>query len=166
MLNSCDLIAMTGGISHIMASLQKSFALDQFETASYLMKTLTNLANYRSPLIKLLFIELNYTEVALELVRLLFTNLLKLTDEGPLTKSCEHIDAALGAGLELIKVVVGGGASNVAGVSQNKIHLVEKTNFLLTCTKMLQAALDSPAHATGTVISIFQLIEHLCGSAQ
>lgn len=64
-----------------MAALQKSFALDQVETTTYLIKALANLANYRTPLIKLLFVELGYVEIALELMRLLFTTLAKNTSE-------------------------------------------------------------------------------------
>jgi hypothetical protein len=81
-LNSCDLICSTGGIAHVMTALQKSFALDQFETTSYLIKTLANLANYRNPIVKKLYIELGYLEIALELVRLMFVSLVKYTSDG------------------------------------------------------------------------------------
>lgn len=64
-----------------MTALQKSFALDQVETTVYLIKSLANLANYRSPLVKLLFVELGYLEIILELVRLLFTSLAKNASE-------------------------------------------------------------------------------------
>lgn len=64
-----------------MAALQKSFALDQVDTTAYLIKALANLANYRSPLVKMLFVELGYLEIALELIRLLFTTLAKNASE-------------------------------------------------------------------------------------
>lgn len=65
-LNSCDLIVSTGGLSHIMAAMQKSFALNDIDTTNYSLKALTNLTNYRNPILKLLVVEMGYLEIVIE----------------------------------------------------------------------------------------------------
>lgn len=95
-LNSCELICSTGGIAHIMTALQKSFALDQFETTCYLIKALTNLANYRAPIIKHLLVEQGHLEIALELIRLMFVTLVKHTADEQ-TESSLKIEAVKNA---------------------------------------------------------------------
>jgi uncharacterized protein (UPF0212 family) len=133
-----------------------------------LIKALTNLANYRSPIIKQLLIELGYLEIALELVRLMFVTLVKHTDDTAESSSkIESVKQAIEAGIDLIKVVIGAESIPSAGVSQNKIYIVEKTTFLLTCSKILQLALQRPSdHQSPTIVGLFQIIEHLCSSAQ
>jgi hypothetical protein len=57
-----------------------------------------------------------------------------------------------------LKVVIGGGTSGSqsGGVSNNKIYLVEKTNFLLIASKILQLSLKMPQElVVATVVGIF-----------
>jgi hypothetical protein len=60
-----EMICTTGGLVHVMNALQRCTNMD---TAGYILKTMINLVEFKSPLIKLLFVELGYSESILELV--------------------------------------------------------------------------------------------------
>lgn len=82
-LQTSELICMSGGIAHIMDALKLSMSVKQVEASSYLIRALTYLANYRSPLIKLYFMELSYAETILEFTRDTFGHLIKQNKDRP-----------------------------------------------------------------------------------
>ena len=149
-MNSCELLLMTGGLSHLMGALQKTFAQDDIETTVYCLKALTNFITHRTPVVKILVVELQYIDIVLDQIKLMFQNLLKYSaDEvGTTTKAINvkkrnnYLRLAITAGLDTIKSTIGGGingsASNSGGVSQNKIALVEKTKFLVISNKIVE----------------------------
>lgn len=92
---------MSGGIPHIINALKGALEATLAEPICLLTRTLTNLAHYRSPLLKLYFMELSYSETVLDVVRTMFGVLLR---QEPSTQSEQD---AIAAGIEFLKVLIG-----------------------------------------------------------
>ena len=66
--------------------------------------------------------------------------------------------------MDFIQTTISGGQQ--AGVNQNRIWLVEKTNFLAFSNRMIQMSMKKPAELVGaTLITLFKMIDTLSASA-
>ncbi len=62
-LQSCETILRTGGLSHLVCAIQKTYNTNDFESMHFGLKAFQNLVKYRAPVVKILSMELGYLEI-------------------------------------------------------------------------------------------------------
>ena len=146
-LRSCEMILSSGGMSHLVGAIQKSFNLNDSESAQFGMKALLNLLGYRNPMVKLLAAELGYLDIFMMIIRQMYQTVMKSaaqevgrTDRAQTTKRRnESLRSAILAGMDLLDAV-----SGTSSPSQNKLKLLESTGFLPFCNRMVLLSVEKP----------------------
>jgi len=163
------MILSTGGMSHLVGAIQKSFNLNDPESAMFGMKALLNLLGYRNPMVKILAAELGYLDIIMIIIRQMYQTVMKSaaqevgrTDRSKLTKRRnESLRAAIMAGMDVIDAISGAGSP-----SQNKLKLLESTGFLSFCNRMVLMSVEKPSQLYQDIMeTLLKLLETLCSSS-
>ena len=112
------MILSSGGMSHLVGAIQKSFNLNDSESAQYGMKALLNLLGYRNPMVKILAAELGYLDIVMMIVRQMHQTVMKSAAQEvgrterakPTKRRNESLRSAILAGLELLDAISGTGS--------------------------------------------------------
>ena len=76
---SCEMIMQTGGLSHLVCAVQKTYNSNDFESMHFGMKAFQNLVKFRSPIVKILTVDLGYLEIVFQLCRQMYQTVVKST---------------------------------------------------------------------------------------
>ena len=90
---SCEMIMLSGGMSHIIFAIQKTYNSNELDSMLYGLKALLNLVKYNNPLVKILAAENGYLDTLTQLGRQMYQTVIKSTaqeqgrsDKAKLTK--------------------------------------------------------------------------------
>ena len=78
-IKSNEIILRTGGLSHLVCAVQKTYISNDFESMHYGFKAFINLAKYRAPILKILTVELGYLDIIFQLCRQMYQTVVKST---------------------------------------------------------------------------------------
>lgn len=145
---SSDIILATGGLSHLVCAVQKSYNSNDFDSMHYGMKAFINLVKFRPPVVKILTVELGYLDIVFQLCRQMYQTVVKSTaqevgrsDKAKATKRRNDVlRDSISICLALLDSV-----SGKHGTSKNKESLVNDTGFLPFVNRMVLLSVDKPA---------------------
>lgn len=166
---SCEIILQTGGLSHLVCAVQKTYNANDFESMHFGMKAFQNLVKFRSPIVKILTVDLGYLEIVFQLCRQMYQTVVKSTaqeigrsDKAKSTKKRNDL-------LRLTVSICLGLLDSVAGSqgsSTNKENLLGEAGFLSFINRMILLSVDKPAELyQNTILPLLALLSVMCRSA-
>jgi len=168
-MQSCEIILQTGGLSHLVCAVQKTYNANDFESMHYGMKAFINLVKYRAPIVKILTVELGYLDIVFQLCRQMYQTVVKSTaqevgrsEKAQTTKRRNDVlRESIGICLGLLDSVAG-----KYGPSRNKESLMSETGFLPYVNRMVLLSVDKPADLyQATIVQLLGHLTVLCVSA-
>ena len=168
-LTSCEKILQTGGLSHLVCAVQKTYNSNDFESMHFGMKALLNLAKYRAPIVKICVMELGYLEIIFQLCRQMYQTVVKSTAQevgkSEKSKSMKRRNDLLRQTI----IVCLGVLDSVAGRQgppKNKEVLIAESGFLSFLNRMILLSVDKPADLySATIVPLLGILACICRSA-